>query len=93
MEQTDKSLTHVANASCFRSVDVMRRAFLRALGTTPLQYRRHFQTSAARSRMPPKALRGPLVGARREIARAARVAMTSNRQLSLAADNLMRLHR
>jgi len=74
LEQTDKSAMHVATACGFGSVDVMRRAFLRALGTTPLRYRRHFQTEAARSRMPSKALRGPLVAARREIARAARVA-------------------
>lgn len=82
LEQSDKSLTQVAKASGFRSVDVMRRAFLRGLGTTPLRYRRHFQTPAARSRMPSKALRGPLVAARRDIARAARVATTSNRRLN-----------
>ena len=74
LEQTDQSSAHVATACGFGSVDVMRRVFLRALGTTPLRYRRHFQTEAARSRMPSKALRGPLVAARREIARAARVA-------------------
>jgi transcriptional regulator GlxA family with amidase domain len=81
LEQTDKGLTHVAIACGFRSVDVMRRAFLRALGTTPLRYRRHFQTPAATSRMRAAALRGPLVAARREIATAARVATTSNRRL------------
>jgi transcriptional regulator GlxA family with amidase domain len=74
LEQTDKSAMQVAAACGFQSVDVMRRAFLRALGTTPLRYRRHFQTPAARSRMPSKVVRGPLVAARREIARAARVA-------------------
>jgi len=84
LEQTDKSLTHVASASGFRSVDVMRRAFVRALGTTPLRYRRHFQTPAARSPMRSAAVRGPLVAARRDIARAARVATTSNRRLNLA---------
>jgi transcriptional regulator GlxA family with amidase domain len=78
LEQTDKSLMQVAIACGFRSVDVMRRAFLRALGTTPLRYRRHFQTPATRSRMRSGARRGPLVAARREIARAARVATTSN---------------
>ena len=83
LEQTDKSPMQVAIASGFRSVDVMRRAFLRALGTTPLRYRRHFQTPAARYRMPSKALRGPLVAVRGEIARAARVATTSNRRLKL----------
>ncbi len=81
LEQTDKSLVQVASASGFRSVDVMRRAFLRALGTTPLRYRRHFGTPAARSPMRPATLRGPLVLARREIARAARVAMASRPRL------------
>jgi AraC-like DNA-binding protein len=79
LEQTDKSLMQVASASGFRSADVMRRAFLRALGTTPLRYRRHFQTPAARSPMRPATLRGPLATARREIARAARVATASGR--------------
>ncbi len=74
LEQTDKGLAHVAGACGFRSVDVMRRAFIRALGTTPLRYRRHFRTPAARSRLSPAALRGPLVAARREIARTARIA-------------------
>ena len=83
LEQTDKSLMHVATACGFRSVDVMRRAFLRALGTTPLRYRRHFRTPAARSRMRSAALRGPLVAVRGEIARAARVATISNRPLKL----------
>ena len=80
LEQSDKSLVQVAIACGFRSDDVMRRAFLRALGTTPLRYRRHFQTPAARSRMQSAALCGPLVTARREIARAARVATTSKRR-------------
>jgi transcriptional regulator GlxA family with amidase domain len=79
LEQTDKSLLQVAMACGFRSADVMRRAFRRALGTTPRRYRRHVRTPAARSRQQPSALRGPLVAARREIARAARVAMASNR--------------
>src|SRR5712691_471379 len=82
LEQTDKSLMQVASASGFRSANVMRRAFLRALGTTPLRYRRHFQAPAARSPMRPATLRGPLVVARLEIARAARVAMASSRPLN-----------
>jgi transcriptional regulator GlxA family with amidase domain len=45
LEQTDKSLTQVATASGFASADVMRRAFLRALGTTPRRYRRHFHAA------------------------------------------------
>ena len=80
LEQTDKSLPHVASASGFRSVDVMRRTFLRALGTTPLRYRRHFQTPAARSPMPAAPHRGPLAAARRDIARAVRIAATSPRR-------------
>jgi AraC-like DNA-binding protein len=83
LEQTDKSLMHVAIACGFRSVDVMRRAFLRSLGTTPLRYRRHFRTPATRYRMRSVALHGPLAAARGEIARAARVATTSNRHLKL----------
>jgi transcriptional regulator GlxA family with amidase domain len=81
LEQTDKSLLQVAMACGFRSVDVMRRAFHRALGTTPRRYRRHVRTPAARSRLRPAALRGPLVVVRREIARAARVAMAGDRRL------------
>ncbi len=94
LEQTDKSLMHVSMACGFRSVDVMRRAFLRALGTTPLRYRRHFQFPATRSRMRSAALGGPLVAARREIARAARVATTSNRRLDcvpLTSDGRIRV--
>jgi AraC-like DNA-binding protein len=91
LEQTDKSLIQVADASGFRSVDVMRRALLRALGTTPLRYRRHFQTPAARSRMRAAELRGPLLAARREIARAARVATTSNRREKLGVAGLGKL--
>jgi hypothetical protein len=83
LEHTNKSLMQVAMACGFRSVDVMRRAFLRALGTTPLRYRRHFQTPATRSRMRSGTLRGPLVAARREIARAARVATISNHRSKL----------
>lgn len=74
LEQTDKSLTHVASASGFRSADVMRRAMLRALGTTPVRYRRHFRTPASRAALKPVTLDGPLVAARREIARTARIA-------------------
>lgn len=77
LEQTDKGLKQVASACGFRSVDVMRRAFLRALGTTPRRYRGHFQTPAARFPLRSATLRGPLVVARREIARAARVGATS----------------
>lgn len=83
LEQTDKSLMQVAIAAGFRSVTVMRRAFLRALGTTPLRYRRHFRTPSTRSRMRSAALHGPLVAARDEIARVARVATRSHRGVKL----------
>jgi transcriptional regulator GlxA family with amidase domain len=85
LEQTDQSLLQVATACGFRSVDVMRRAFLRALGTTPLGYRRHFPAPAAGARLPAAALRGRLVAARREIARAARIAAASKRRLHVGA--------
>jgi len=83
LEQTDKSLMQVAIACGFRSAAVMRRAFLRAVGTSPLRYRRHFRTPATRSRVRSAALHGPLAAARSEIARAARGATASNRQLKL----------
>jgi transcriptional regulator GlxA family with amidase domain len=50
LEQTDKSLAAVATAAGFGSVDVMRRAFRRALGATPHRYRRHFHSRPPRSR-------------------------------------------
>jgi len=39
LERSDGGLKHVASASGFGSVDVMRRAFLRLLGITPRRYR------------------------------------------------------
>jgi len=39
LERTDRGLKHVASAAGFRSVDVMRRAFVRLLGITPRRYR------------------------------------------------------
>jgi methylphosphotriester-DNA--protein-cysteine methyltransferase len=74
----------VATASGFRSADVMRRAFLRALGTTPLRYRRHVRTPAATAVIRRATSRGPLAAARREIARAARAGMTSNPSFNAA---------
>ncbi len=50
LEQTDKSLAQVAAACGFGSADVMRRAFLKALGTTPRKYGRHFHAAQANSR-------------------------------------------
>jgi transcriptional regulator GlxA family with amidase domain len=35
LEQTDKGLDQIAGACGFSRADVMRRAFARALGTTP----------------------------------------------------------
>src|SRR5262245_4034269 len=39
LERTDRGLKHVASTAGFGSVDVMRRAFVRLLGTTPRRYR------------------------------------------------------
>jgi transcriptional regulator GlxA family with amidase domain len=74
LEQTDRSLEQVADASGFRSVDVLRRAMQRAVGTTPARYRRHFRTPATRADSQAGARRTPLVAARSEIAVAARFA-------------------
>jgi transcriptional regulator GlxA family with amidase domain len=74
LEQTDRSLEQVADASGFRSVDVLRRAMQRAVGTTPARYRRHFRTPATRADSQAGARRTPLVAARSEIAIAARFA-------------------
>jgi transcriptional regulator GlxA family with amidase domain len=40
LERTDRGLKQVAAATGFGSVDLMRRAFVRLLGITPLAYRR-----------------------------------------------------
>ena len=39
LERSDRGLKHVAASAGFGSVDVMRRAFVRLLGTTPRRYR------------------------------------------------------
>ncbi|MEJ0069616.1 MAG: GlxA family transcriptional regulator [Pseudomonadota bacterium] len=65
LEQTDKSLLQVATACGFHSVDVMRRAFFRALGTSPMRYRRHFQVPGQASG-PSAALRSPQILARQK---------------------------
>src|SRR5207249_8009004 len=80
LELTDKSVSEVARACGLGSADVMARAFRAAVGTTPLGYRRHFRTPAAGSPMAPDARRASLLVARRQIATAARVAMSSERQ-------------
>jgi transcriptional regulator GlxA family with amidase domain len=43
LEQSEKGLAQIASASGFGCQDSMRRAFLAAPGTTPGQFRRHFQ--------------------------------------------------
>jgi transcriptional regulator GlxA family with amidase domain len=42
LEQTDGGLEQIAAACGFGSADVMRRAFLRSVGTTPHRYRHRF---------------------------------------------------
>ena len=42
LESRSTSLNEVASASGFKSVEVLRRVFVRRLGTTPGQYRRSF---------------------------------------------------
>src|SRR5438034_2773088 len=39
LERSDGGLKHVASATGFGSVDLMRRAFVRLLGITPSRYR------------------------------------------------------
>lgn len=49
LELTDKGLKEIALASGFRSVEVLRRAFLRHYGTSPSLYRDQFSRRAQRS--------------------------------------------
>ena len=77
LEQTDRGLTEIARASGFGGPDVMRRAFLRVLGTAPASYRTHFRTPATRSPVPSREVRGPLAAARRHIVTAARLRASS----------------
>jgi transcriptional regulator GlxA family with amidase domain len=42
LELTDRSVKQIAHASGFGTVETLHRAFQRALGTTPLQYRTRF---------------------------------------------------
>lgn len=53
LERTGKGLDQIALACGFSSADLMRRAFIRTLGTTPLSRRRPFHVlpSVTRSRM------------------------------------------
>jgi transcriptional regulator GlxA family with amidase domain len=41
LEETDKSLEQIARNCGFMRADLMRRAFMRAIGTTPSRYRTH----------------------------------------------------
>jgi len=43
LEDTDKPLGRVASSCGFANPDVMRRAFLRRIGTGPTEYREHFR--------------------------------------------------
>jgi transcriptional regulator GlxA family with amidase domain len=46
LERTDRGLKQIAAANGFGSVDLMRRAFVRLLGTTPRHYRNQFSEPA-----------------------------------------------
>lgn len=50
LERTDSNLKHVASATGFGNVDVMRRAFVRVLGLTPHRYRELAQEKASDAR-------------------------------------------
>jgi transcriptional regulator GlxA family with amidase domain len=88
LEQTDQSVSQVAEASGFRSADVLRRAFLRLVGTGPVDYRRHFRTPPARVPAPSPFASDPLVTTRRHIATTARVAAFSGRPGALDVSSL-----
>ncbi|MEV5678127.1 GlxA family transcriptional regulator [Streptomyces sp. NPDC052069] len=47
LEDTAEGVTQVSRASGYGTPEAMRRAFVKALGTTPSEYRRRFRTSAA----------------------------------------------
>jgi transcriptional regulator GlxA family with amidase domain len=47
LEDTDDTVAAVARASGFGTAETMRRVFLRALRTGPLEYRRRFRATAA----------------------------------------------
>lgn len=64
LEQTHRSVEEIASSCGFRSAEVMRRAFLRALGTSPSQYRERFCSAQSSSPgpWPEVASFGPKVG-------------------------------
>jgi transcriptional regulator GlxA family with amidase domain len=52
LERTDHGLKQIAAACGFGSADSMRRAFLRAVGTTPTKYRRQLRGPEQRAPVP-----------------------------------------
>jgi transcriptional regulator GlxA family with amidase domain len=46
LEESDDAVEHVAAACGFGTAETMRRAFLRALGVAPTEYRRRFRSAA-----------------------------------------------
>ena len=92
LEQTDGSIGQVATAVGFRSADVLRRAFLRLLGTPPVRYRQHFRTPATRAPMPSRRVPDALATIRRDIATAARVATGRDRGDPLGFRSLDEVH-
>jgi len=49
LENTDRGLDEIAVLSGFTSAEIMRRAFLRCLGTSPSTYRDHFHSHRLRA--------------------------------------------
>ena len=92
LEQTDRSTGQVATAVGFRSPDVLRRAFLRLLGTPPVRYRQHFRMPATRAPMPSRRVPDALATIRRDIATAARVATDPERRAPLGFRSLDEVH-
>jgi transcriptional regulator GlxA family with amidase domain len=48
LETTEKGLEEIATVSGFKSAEVMRRSFLRCVGTSPRSYREHFHHRGGR---------------------------------------------
>ena len=47
LEESSSSIKTIAYAAGFGSPTTLRRAFVRRIGVTPLQYRRQFQTTGS----------------------------------------------
>lgn len=58
LETTDAALAEVARASGFGSIETLRRAFVRRVGTAPTQYRHRFGTGAIDQQLRPKQQQG-----------------------------------